>query len=741
MLNLKPHQKSMVYKKLLGVDVPPTAEAIAQFESSRPESIGLTDRLGKMAKTMRGGFAVGGMSNVIQPDTLLGSGVLSLANLSQNPVQTIQPGQQVGNTYKTEEEYQDAWKKLQEQAKKRRQDGFLGQVILPGEGRYEDWKKLQESGSQLIETAKDPRGPYSSALLPYQESTPRPNPNGPMPSDTPSEVPVGAQGAKDLAVKAMANRPEAIQKTEVSNIDPNAAGTNIAAGTGQVTGPAPAGVATTVDTTATAKTPDQLDASTFTATQSAEDVKKAVEGVTGAQGAVSDEAQVTAAQVVPTDTGVGTLTASQGQANMMTNPVQREIEQGELVSGVADAAKAAKFTEQIQAAQATPSAQATVQGQMADLMSTFDAKQPPAWAAGALRSATAQMAARGLSASSMAGQALIQAAMESALPIAQMDAATVSQFEQQNLSNRQQRAMLSAQQRAEFLGLEFNQQFQASVANAAKISDVANMNFTAEQQIALENSRAANSMNLANLSNRQALIMAQAGAISNLEMANLSNQQQAAVQNAQAFLSMDMANLNNQQQAEMFNAQSVIQSIFTDQAADNAAKQFNASSENQTKQFFANLQTQVSQYNASQVNAMNQYNAGQLTAISQFNANMDNQRQQFNAQNALVVAQANAQWRQNTETINTAAQNEANMQFAKDVNDLTNKAIDEIWQRERDIMDYAFTSSEGAKDRALNLLLADKEMDLLQAKIGAEEEAAKTEFWLDLGFKFLEAWN
>ena len=121
MLNLKPHQKSMVYKKLLGVDVPPTAEAIAQFESSRPESKGLTDRLGKMAKTMRGGFATGGMS-----DTLLGSGVSALSNLSQQPMA------QVGNTYQTEEDYQEAWKKLQEQAKKRRQDGFLGQVLLPG---------------------------------------------------------------------------------------------------------------------------------------------------------------------------------------------------------------------------------------------------------------------------------------------------------------------------------------------------------------------------------------------------------------------------------------------------------------------------------------------------------------------------------------------------------------------------------------------------------------------------------
>ena len=62
-----------------------------------------------------------------------------------------------------------------------------------------------------------------------------------------------------------------------------------------------------------------------------------------------------------------------------------------------------------------------------------------------------QMAARGLGASSLAGQAIVQATMEAALPIAQADAAIVAQFEQQNLSNRQQRAMLAAQQRAAFM--------------------------------------------------------------------------------------------------------------------------------------------------------------------------------------------------------------------------------------------------------------------------------------------------
>ena len=206
-----------------------------------------------------------------------------------------------------------------------------------------------------------------------------------------------------------------------------------------------------------------------------------------------------------------------------------------------------------------------VQNQLAGLTQDFDATNPPPWAAGALRGVMAAMAQRGLSASSMAGQAMVQAALESALPIAQADASTQASFEAQNLSNRQQMAVLVAKNRAAFIGQEFDQAFEARVKNSARIADVANQNFTAEQSIALENSRLANTMNLANLNNKQALIMAEGhAALSDLDMANLNNRQQAAVHNAQAFMQRDMANLTNKQQVEMFKAQQKVQSIFTD---------------------------------------------------------------------------------------------------------------------------------------------------------------------------------
>ncbi len=403
------------------------------------------------------------------------------------------------------------------------------------------------------------------------------------------------------------------------------------------------------------------------------------------------------------DTSIKGMEAALGDAIKVDAPDPREIKDGEIISGEADATKAATFTEAIQAAEATPTKQATVAGQLETLMADFEGGETPAWAAGSMRTAMATLSARGLGASSLAGQAVIQAAMEAALPIAQMDAATIAQFEAQNLSNRQQRQILAAQQRATFMGMEFDQAFQARVANSARIGDIANMNFTAEQQIALEDSRAANTMELSNLSNRQAMVMAEAAALSQLDMANLSNRQQAAVQQASNFLQMDMANLSNEQQTSMFKTQQNIQALFTDQAAENANEQFNASSENQVNQFFANLANQTSQFNSTQQNAMDQFNVNSVNALREFNSQIQQQRDLFNAQNGLVIAQSNAAWRQSIATINTATQNESNMDFAKIINGLTASNMDQIWQRERDLMSFAFQLENNNADRATTI--------------------------------------
>ena len=477
---------------------------------------------------------------------------------------------------------------------------------------------------------------------------------------------------------------------------PQAAGTDMETGTGKLTGQIAVPTQTAGMQQAGMAASDK--ARTFETATTKEDVKGAIEATQAAQGTVDPRAQVTAAQ--QTKTSVGDVKEAQGNAILIDNPVQRELQQGELISGAAaDATKAAQFTEQIEAAEATPSKKATVQGQLEGLMQQFEGGNTPSWAAGAMRSATQAMAARGLGSSSIAGQAIIQAAMESALPIAQADANVTAQFEAQNLSNRQQRAVLAAQQRAQFLGQEFDQAFQARVTNAARVSDIANQTFTAEQQITLENSRIANSMNLTNLNNSQAKVMAEAAALANLDVANLNNRQQQAVQNAQNFMQMDLTNLSNKQSTEMFNAQQRFQSIFTDQAAENARRQFNA----------------------SQRNAQEQFNAGQRNTVERFNAELNNQRDTFNAQNQLAIAQSNVQWRREIATANTAAVNRANELNATNVLDISKQAYDNLWQYFGDTMEWAWTSAENAQER--NSAMAIAELDAKARKAIADENA------------------
>jgi hypothetical protein len=597
---------------------------------------------------------------------------------------------------------------------------FLGGIVRALTGRK---KKTAAQAERAADPAPKPvplpilRGvtPEQAAAQREAERQPAPNP------------------IQDL-MKSSISDPQSVATTpDVSTLQAEQ-GTEIAAGTGQMGEAATASPTSAVQAT-TAGMPTQQAAATYDATSTAKAIEEAIRKSQAATGTVGSDSLVEAQTLAAKELAqLGVIPPQITDPTQVVPPPPRQIQPGELISGSSvDMSKVAEATD-IQAAQADPSKAATVAGQLEGLMSQFEGGQTPPWAAGAMRQAMGQLQARGLGASSMAGQAVIQAAMESALPIAMADAQTVAAFESQNLSNRQQTALFAAEQRAKFLGMEFDQNFQTKVANAARISDIANLNFTSDVQIALENSRLTQTAQLANLDVSKAKMLSDMAAMTQADMANLNNRQQAAVQNAQAFLQTDLTNLNNEQQTALFNSQSRINGLFSDQAAQNAAKQFNASSENQTNQFFAGLQSTVSQFNAAQTNAIKQFNAGEANAIEQFNTQQQNLRSQFNAQNSLVIAQANAQWRQNIATINTGAQNEANMVAAKAANGFTQTTIDSVWQRERDIMAAALTTSEGDANRNLSLLLADKEAAALRQAQKAKDNAAKWQLAANLLF-------
>ena len=538
-----------------------------------------------------------------------------------------------------------------------------------------------------------------------------------------TEIPTVAE-TTSTAMKdpmSLVQKPEVTKTTEdqkkSGEIDPT---------TGQITTPAPTAEVTTAEGATPAEAPTATPAATYDplpASAGVEDIMKRLEAATGK---VGPDALVEAQTMDPAKLSQLGLSAAQLQTAQRVEQVEdRKLEAGEMIEGSTVDMDLVKKETNFEAATGSPSTDATVQGQLTQLMEDFEGTTPPAWAAGAMRQVAAQMAARGLSASSMAGQAMVQAAMESAIPIAQADAQTFARFEQQNLSNRQQAAMFGAQQRAAFLKLDFNQEFQARVANAAKISDIANMNFSADQQVALENARMAQSVDLANLSAANAKVLADAAAMSQMDMANLNNRQQAQVQNAKAFLQMDMQNLNNEQQTAIFKSQQLSNALLSDTAAANAAKQFNAASENQTNQFFANLQNQVNMFNTAQENEMSRFNAGEANALSKFNAAALAAREQFNAQNALVVAQANAAWAQKITTTDNAAQNQANRDTAMAANNFTMTAYNNSMQLERDVVSYAWRSAESQQDREMQIRLQAMKNEMREAEIQAEIDASR----------------
>lgn len=469
-------------------------------------------------------------------------------------------------------------------------------------------------------------------------------------------------------------------------------------------GPAYQASLTRAATPTALKAPTPVTAAPVTAAAATPAVTQAMEAAQAAQGAVAPEAQVQAVTQEPTTTAVSGVQAAQGEAAQVVGAPTRVAQAGEMVTGPAvDMAKVEQTLAQQQAAQGVVTEEMTVQGQLNKMLTNFDAGNPPPWAASSLRAATAQMAARGLGASSLAGQAIIQAALEAATPIAAADAKVFETMGLTNLSNRQQMAVLTAQERAKFLGQEFDQAFQTRVINAARIADIADKNFDAQTSIALENSRLANSMNIANLSAKNALVLEQAAAMSRLETQNLNNRQQAAVQNAQSFLQMDIANLSNQQQMNVIKAQSITQSILSDTAAANAAMLTNATNKLDADKLNSQLALSAQQFNISEKTKVDLANASAANELSKFTTQQLNARQEFNANMATQINIANAKMLAEVSTANTAAINAANAVNAKNATDLTSAAYTAQMQVYRDLLETSWKTGESEKDRYMEI--------------------------------------
>jgi hypothetical protein len=255
---------------------------------------------------------------------------------------------------------------------------------------------------------------------------------------------------------------------------------------------------------------------------------------------------------------------------------------------------------------------ATVTGQLEGLQQQVETavsqgKNLPAWASGAQKLVEANMAKRGLGASSMYAEALAQGVMQSAVPIAAQDAAAYKEMVFQNLNNRQQAAVTNSQAYLQMDMANLNNNQQANLQNlqarqAQLFTDQAasnaalQFNATSTNQVDQFYKNLNTSLQTQNAQRSDAMTQFATSETNKISAQNANNATAVSQANAQTEATINQFNSQMSDQREKFNVQN--QQVI-DQSNANWRRQLNTS-------------------NTAAANAANQTNAQNLLGISNF---------------------------------------------------------------------------------------------------------------------------
>ena len=257
--------------------------------------------------------------------------------------------------------------------------------------------------------------------------------------------------------------------------------------------------------------------------------------------------------------------------------------------------------------------EALVSSQMENLLGSMDNGETPRWAKPAVDAVNAMLAKRGMTASTVGRDALFNAIIQSALPIAQDNAKALQDRARQNLDNRQQAEVLRSKLDMERRLSNLANRQTATSQTAQLANDMKKLQGTFDQQAKIASAEQDQQIRVENLRNRQRSAELNAQNAQDMAAANLANEQQmelanleieASVQkdnqaaenqerlaemrvaadflakNAELKQQMNIANLSNEQQMRLANLQ-----------ARNDAASDNLSASQQTE--LANLQMQL----------------------------------------------------------------------------------------------------------------------------------------------------
>jgi len=307
---------------------------------------------------------------------------------------------------------------------------------------------------------------------------------------------------------------------------------------------------------------------------------------------------------------------------------------------------------EVQAAVAALPTEALVSSQMETLLGGMEDGNIPAWARPAVAVVNQGMAARGISVSTVGRDALFNAIIQSALPIAQSNAQALQTRAAQNLSNQQQANLTEAQQEQQ-LRLQNLSNRQTAASQTAQFA----------QQIAVQQGQF-----------RQEAVLTTAQQQQQVRLQNLQNRQNAAVLNAQQQQAINAQNLGNEQQVNLAELQIEAQVEGANQAAENqerlaemqVAADFlakNAAFKQDMEK--ANLSTEQ-QMRLANLTALNQASSENLNAAQQTELANLNKQMQVNIRNGQLAQQMGiAQLSVDQQTAMQRATIQANMDMAK----------------------------------------------------------------------------
>jgi len=296
--------------------------------------------------------------------------------------------------------------------------------------------------------------------------------------------------------------------------------------------------------------------------------------------------------------------------------------------------------------------EALVSSQMESLLGGLEDGNIPAWARPAVDAINANMAARGLSVSTVGRDSLFNAIIQSAMPLAQSNAQALQQRAAQNLSNQQQ----------------------ANLQQASQTQQIRMQNLANRQDAASQTAQFAQQMGVLQSQFKQEAILTSEQQEQQIRLQNLQNRQQATVLNTQNQQAINAQNLGNEQQMELANLEIMNQTERENMTAENqerlaefqvAAEFISKNAEFKQQMNLANLSNEQ-QTRLANLSALNQASSDNLSAEQQTELANLNKTMQINIKNAelaqqMGLAQLNVEQQRAMANANTVA----NMDMAK----------------------------------------------------------------------------